>query len=250
MKGYLRKIIPFSAVDGPGNRTVIFLQGCNLNCWYCHNPETIEIASSVSLSEAETNSSMDLHVVKAVSVEELCEHVRPYYDYTSGITFSGGECTVQSEFLIAVCQQLHKEGRSILIDTNGYAAEETYRKLIPYVEGFMFDIKAYDESEHIKLTGKSNQLIMSNLNMTAAEGKLYEVRTVIVPEVLSNDVTVGAIAKFIGEKSPKTRFKLIKYRPYGVRDSFAHLMTTPDSAYMAKLFKLAKDAGAQDVILL
>lgn len=250
MKGYLRNVIPFSAVDGPGNRTVIFLQGCNLNCWYCHNPETIEIASSVSLSEPAASTSNNLQGVKSVSVEELCERLRPYYDYTSGITFSGGECTLQSEFLIAACQQLYNEGRSILIDTNGYAAEETYRRLLPLVEGFMFDLKAYDEAEHIKLTGKSNQPILKNMDLVAKEGKLYEVRTVIVPEVLSNEATVRAIAKFIREKSPHTRYKLIKYRPFGVRDAFVNLMTTPDGAYMAMLFKLAKEAGAQDIILL
>jgi pyruvate formate lyase activating enzyme len=239
MIGYLRNIIPYSAVDGPGNRTVVFLQGCNLNCLYCHNPETIQIASTTNLIEH----------VKQVTVEDLCERLRPYYDFTSGITFSGGECTLQSEFLIAVCGQLRAENRHILIDTNAYANAETIAQLIPLVDGFMVDIKAYEDSEHIELTGKSNQIILKNLSMIAQAKKLYEIRTVIVSELLSNEMTVKAVSEFIADKTPQTRYKLIKYRPHGVRNEYINQMKSPEAAYMGKLFKLAKDSGVGDIIL-
>lgn len=239
MIGYLRNIIPYSAVDGPGNRTVVFLQGCNLNCLYCHNPETIQIASMTNLIEH----------VQAVMVEELCKMLRPYYDFTSGITFSGGECTLQSDFLIAVCHQLKAENRHILIDTNAYANVETITQLIPLADGFMVDVKAYDDLDHIKLTGKSNQIVLKNLATIAAAEKLYEVRTVIVSDLLSNEVTVKAVSEFLASNSPRTRYKLIKYRPHGVRTEYANLMKSPDAAYMGKLFKLAKDSGARDIIL-
>lgn len=240
MNGYLRNIIPFSAVDGPGNRTAVFLQGCNLNCWYCHNPETIEIAS-----DSNPVSGSEL-----ISAKALCERIMTYADFTSGVTFSGGECSVQSDFLIEVCRLLKEKGRHILIDTNGYMNEATLEQLIKTTDGFMFDVKAFQEADHLKLTGKSNDKILANLNRAAEAGMLYEVRTVILPELLDNEATVTAVANFIGQKSPETRYKLIRYRSHGVREDYVKQMTPPETAYMAKLFKLAKEQGAGEVILL
>jgi pyruvate formate lyase activating enzyme len=242
MEAIVRNIIPFSSVDGPGNRTAIFLQGCNFNCWYCHNPETIQILNASNIETVEG--------VKVMTVEDLCATVRPYYDFTSGITFSGGECSVQGEFLAACCKQLKKEGRHILIDTNGYINQETLDRLLPVVDGFMFDIKAFDDEEHLKLTGKHNKLIWDNMIQVAQAGKLYEIRTVIVPEVLNNELTVQNVAEFIVNSSPATRYKIIKYRTHGVREMYAQQMHSPDSAYVAKLFKLAKEKGVQELIML
>ncbi len=240
MTGFVRNIIPFSSVDGPGNRTAVFLQGCNFNCWYCHNPETIQIMT--------TGTSID--GVQEITPEELCYQLRPYYDFTSGITFSGGECTVQGEFLTACCQKLKDEGQHILIDTNGHMNDAVLNALLPFVDGFMFDIKAIDEAEHKTLTGVGNQTILKNMAKVAAAGKLYEVRTVVVPDTLNNEHTVKTVADIIAKTSPQTRYKLIKYRPHGVRETYLNQLNTPDNAYMGKLFKLAKEQGVKELILL
>lgn len=240
MNGFIRNIIPFSSVDGPGNRTAVFLQGCNFNCWYCHNPETIQLATSDNPIEG----------VQELTPEELCYQLRPYYDFTSGITFSGGECTVQGEYLIACCEQLKNEGQHILIDTNGHMNESTLNRLLPIVDGFMFDIKAFDEAEHLTLTGVGNKKVLANMSQVAEAGKLYEVRTVVVPETLNNEYTITSVAAFIAMHSPQTRYKLIKYRPHGVRESYLQHLSTPDNAYMGRLYKLAKEQGVKELILL
>ena len=84
-------IIPFSWVDGPGNRFVIFLQGCNFDCKACHNPQTIPLDS--------------VHA-KRMSVDELLEQIRDAMPHISGVTVSGGEATLQAEFVYSLFLKL------------------------------------------------------------------------------------------------------------------------------------------------
>ncbi len=238
MVGFVRNIIPFSAVDGPGNRTVIFLQGCNLNCWYCHNPETIQIF------ENEGDG------VKALEVSALVKEVKKYQDFISGVTISGGECSVQSTFLIELCKALKAEGIHILIDTNGLMSEMTLEQLESCVDGFMFDVKAEDEVVHKALTGASNTVIQRNMLKIAQREKLYEIRTVIYAQMQSPEKTIDFVSRFITEWSPQTRYKLIQYRAHGVRSEFIEQLGEVSRSEMAKLFKRAMDRGVKTVILI
>lgn len=245
MDGFVRSIIPFSAVDGPGNRTVIFLQGCNFNCWYCHNPETIEIATD----------SKPVESVPKRTIEEIVQWVKPYFDFTSGITLSGGECSVQALFLIELCAALKKEGRHILIDTNGHMSLETLHELSKYCDGFMFDLKAADTNDHKLITGQESERVIDNCIEAAKMGLLYELRTVVAISADDNgpfhaEMTVAKGAEIIAVYSPSTRYKLIKYRSHGVRPEYASFMKEPDQATMGKLFKLAKDRGVKEIILI
>ena len=129
MNGYLNKIIPFSSVDGPGNRTAIFLQGCNFDCVYCHNPETINHcincsfcvsscpveALSVNREERRVLFNPALCVecdactkkchrnstpkYKVQSADDIMKEIENYRPFIQGITVSGGECTLQAPFL-------------------------------------------------------------------------------------------------------------------------------------------------------
>lgn len=245
MEGYVRSIIPFSAVDGPGNRTVIFLQGCNFNCWYCHNPETIQIATA--------SSSVDGVPIR--TVEEVVQWVKPYFDFTSGITISGGECTVQATFLIQLCTALKEEGRHILIDTNGHMAIETLDALCQCCDGFMFDLKASDPKAHQAITGLGSERVIENCLEAAKRGLLYELRTVVALSTEKDgpfhaEETVLRGAEIIATYSPSTRYKLIQYRSHGVRAEKASFMKEPDKATMGRLFKLAKDRGVKEIILI
>ena len=105
IKGVINKILPFSSVDGPGNRTGIFMQGCNFNCAYCHNPETIEIGHS--------------KLTLSMTVEEVIKEIVKTKAFISGITVSGGECTLQQEFLTALFKEVKKMDLSTFVDTNG-----------------------------------------------------------------------------------------------------------------------------------
>ena len=110
MEAVVNKIIPFSAVDGPGNRTAIFLQGCNFNCQYCHNPETIGKKNPYT---------------KLMTPEEVMAEVEKNIPFVRGITVSGGECTLQADFLKELFTLAKSRGLTTLVDSNGsYAFDE------------------------------------------------------------------------------------------------------------------------------
>lgn len=240
MKGQIRNIIPFSAVDGPGNRTVIFLQGCNLNCWYCHNPETIQNLKVGDYLEGVTE----------MDEEALVDKIEPYKPFISGVTISGGECTVQSEFLISLCQKLKSKNYHVLIDTNGQMSAQTRECLAEVVDGFMFDLKTVDAIEHKALTGVDNETINANLIRVADLGKLYEVRTVIFGTMKEPEKTVDFVCQLIVEKSPQTRYKIIQYRAHGVREAYKESLGDIDRSLVAQLYKRAKDHGVMELILI
>lgn len=238
MKGYLRKIIPFSSVDGPGNRTAIFLQGCNFNCLYCHNPETIEIASL----------SKTIKDVQLIDSSELVEKALEYKDFIKGITISGGECTVQIEFLLEVCKKLKDKNIEVYIDTNGHLPLKHFMELTKYVDMFMFDIKSWNNDEHIGLTGLGNEKVIENFKYAMGEGKVFEVRTVIVPEILNNHQTVLEVSRLASSFVHKIRYKLIKFRNKGVQGKLKGI-NSPSDDYMSQLKDVALENGIQDVII-
>lgn len=238
IKAHIRKIIPFSSVDGVGNRTGIFLQGCNLDCRYCHNPETIHIFKRMETIE---NG-------KIMSVDEIVDEVMQYKDFTSGVTLSGGECTIHFEFLSALILALKARDIHVLIDTNGLVNDRDMQALIRIADGFMLDIKSIDELEHIQLTGKSNLQILSNAHAIAKEGKLVEVRTVIVPDVLDNENNVNQTSRLIVKYDQAIRYKLIKYRQIGVREN-RMLSESPTDGYMKTLKEIAENNGCSNILV-
>lgn len=238
LKGYVNKIIPFSAVDGPGNRMAIFFQGCNMNCLYCHNPETIEIASEKNIVEG----------VRALSLEEVLAEIDRVRPFITGITTSGGECSLQMDFLTELFGQVRKLGLTSFIDTNGLI-DLSYRE--DFVSSFdmaMVDCKSFDPEEHKMLTGVDNRNVIKNIEYLAGLGKLFEVRTVVVPEILDNEYNVDKISRLIASLDPKIRYKLIKYRPMGIREDLIH-KKMPSNKDMAKLYALAHKNGLRDIVI-
>lgn len=237
IKGYVRKILPFSSVDGPGNRTIIFLQGCSFRCGYCHNPETIALGSAITTGEVQLRTP-----------EEIVQEVMKFKNFISGVTLSGGECTLQPEFLLALVQALKKEAFHILIDTNGDFDQAYYERLRPWVDGFMLDVKSVDPSAHKTLTGEDNKKVLENLHRMANDQTLYEVRTVIVPDWPDNAATVEHVSQVLASKSPGTRYKLIRFRPHGVVGLYREI-PMPTEPEMEKLKSLALNTGLSQVIL-
>lgn len=235
MKAFFRNVIPFSAVDGPGNRSVIFLQGCNLNCMYCHNPETISFGLQEGVSE--------------LTPEGLLDVVKPYVPFISGLTISGGECTTQPAFLEAFCGLAQKEGIHVLLDSNGLMSADWLQRLMKVSNGFMFDVKMVDADKHRALTGVDNAQILANVTMALEQSAVYEIRTVLFEESDAMTATVTWVAQQIVKAGYDLRYKLILYRNHGVRTEFQTQLPGASRAYGASLFKLAKDLGVQTVIL-
>ncbi|CEH34325.1 YjjW family glycine radical enzyme activase [Romboutsia lituseburensis] len=238
----VNKIIPFSCIDGPGNRTAIFFQGCNFKCTYCHNPETINkcinckkcvLVCPVKALEIKDEkviwnedkcvqcdncirecSHLSTPKTKDFSVDELFNQIKEISPFIQGITVSGGECTLNADFLIELFKKVKNElGLTCFVDTNGGIDLSEYKELVDITDKFMLDVKSIDEDEHIKVTGTSNDIVLKNLKYLLDNNKLYEVRTVIAPN-LDNEKTVLEVSKIIKDKC---KYKFNAYRKYGVR---------------------------------
>ena len=270
----VNKIIPFSNVDGPGNRTSIFFQGCPFNCLFCHNPETIHLcqncgacvascpAGALSLSadgtvrwdpskcvQCDTCIKICLHdaspKVRRMTVDEVMTEIRRSAPYIQGITTSGGECTLQNEFLIELFTQAHAIGKTCLIDSNGSFDFERDPRVLAVSEGVMLDVKAVEQSWNDSLISYPRETVLKNLDYLLAVGKLYEVRTILFPgRDKENEETVRYVSAHIQDGC---FYKLIRYRPFGVRERYQKLLgeDETDSAYAERFAELAHELGAK-----
>ena len=199
-------IIPFSWVDGPGNRFVLFLQGCNFNCVACHNPQTIPLHTPGA-------SLMDVH--------EVLEEIRAAMPYISGVTVSGGEATVQYEFVVELFSEIKQReefaGLTTFIDSNGSAAQHVWEALAPYTDGIMLDLKALDEESHIALTGSPNTAVLESIKYLDSISKLYEVRLLLVPGRNDSDEVLIKTAIWLKGVNPDMKIKINAFKSHGVR---------------------------------
>jgi len=269
----VNKIIPFSSVDGPGNRTSIFLQGCNFDCKYCHNPETRNIcvkqcpAKALSLIDGKVSYDIskccncDTCIklcpngsspkIREMTSKEVFHEIKKQIPFIRGITVSGGECTRYPQFLEELFRLCQEKKLGTLIDSNGSLDFQEYKSLLNVTDGVMLDVKAYDLKDHIKVTSVSNENVIKVAKYLASIGKLYEVRTVVVPELFCVEQTVEQTARllapFLGLKD--IRYKLIAYRPMGVRKEYSHYKV-PDSIYMNRLASIVEKEGFHNIIII
>lgn len=277
MKAKINKIIPFSNVDGPGNRTSIFFQGCHFKCLYCHNPETINLCNNCldcasvcpkgALSVVDNKVQYDINKcincdscikvckhlsspkIVEYSVEELVEKIKETKPFIRGITTSGGECTLYHNYLYELFKEVKKLDLTCLIDSNGCLPFESMEELIDISDGVMLDVKAIDDSFHQYLTSQSNDIVLKNLTYLLNKNKLEEVRTVILPNQEEENIkTVKEVSKIIGSK---VRYKLIKYRYFGVREEGINVFskTIVDDKTMKRMQEVALSYGCNTTII-
>lgn len=185
---------------------------------------------------------------KQYSANELYNEIEKYLIFTSGITFSGGECTLQYDFLLEMLKKTKVRGISAYIDTNLNIETEKLAELSKYFDKAMPDIKAFDSRLHTKLTGVDSDLMLKNFEFLLKNDKIYEVRTVVIPEFLDNEQTVFDTSKMIAKYNSKIRYKLIKYRKHGVKNpDFAD---EPSDELMEKLKKTSEKNGCENVVLI
>lgn len=278
-EAHVNRIIPFSSVDGPGNRTAVFLQGCNLNCLYCHNPETRALCVHCGACVAKCpEGALRMEKGKVIfdpvkckgcdtcimtcpndssprtrlmTAKALMNEIEKQMPFIRGITVSGGECMLYPDFLTELFKLCKEKGLHTLIDSNGSVDFEPFQELLDVTDGVMLDIKAYRSDEHRKVTGSDNEEILKNAVYLAARGKLFEIRTVVVEELFDPEEVICNIADHLYKVTDiaKLRYKLIAYRPYGVRESYRYFKV-PEEATMQKLKKVAQDAGFKDIIII
>jgi YjjW family glycine radical enzyme activase len=250
--GLITDVIEFSAVDGPGNRFVVFTQGCNLDCVACHNPYTINpcidcgdcvtTCPSGALSidaagkvawDAGTCTGGDTCIdvceydstpkARTLAVGALIERIRPAAPFLSGVTVSGGEATQQAGFVRALFTAIKAEPDlarlTCFVDTNGDADAATWELLSPVMDAAMVDLKCLDDAIHRRLTGSGNEPILASIQLLARLKKLHEVRLLLVPGLNDADDLLAATGRWLASVDPRMRVKVIGFRHHGVRTS-------------------------------
>ncbi len=183
-----------SFVDGPGIRTTVFFKGCNLKCKWCHNPESQSFKPQIMFHKSKCVGCGKCYEVCPTKLNgcvlcgkcaEVCMHDarqlcgkeytpeqvlnevikdKTFYDVSGGgVTFSGGECMLQIDFLYEVLKLCKENGIHTAVDTAGAIKWEFFEKILPYTDLFLYDMKAFSEEKHIEGTGVSNKLILENL---------------------------------------------------------------------------------------
>ena len=278
VRATVNKIIPFSSVDGPGNRTAVFLQGCNFNCKYCHTPETINdcIHCGACLPHcgpgaiAMVDGRVQYDIAKCVlcdecfhhcpngssprtrflTAEEVMAEVRKNLPFIRGITVSGGECTLWRDFLVELLTLAKAEGLHTLLDSNGTHDFSADPELMAVTDGVMLDVKAWDPEDHKRVTGVDNSMVLRNLRWLAENGKLPEVRTVVVPELFDYEGTIRSVSRLLKDTGRlDTRYKVICYRPMGVRAEYKAFQQ-PSQALLQHLAGVAESYGLTDVVII
>ncbi|MEZ9594277.1 YjjW family glycine radical enzyme activase [Shewanella sp. 10N.261.52.F9] len=281
----VNQIIPFSCVDGPGSRLVIFLQGCNFNCKNCHNPYTIDMcdncgncvatcpANALSLtynaqgkpqvvwnSNSCTQCDTCLSTcpkqsspkTRQYSVPQMLEQIRKQVHFINGITVSGGEATLQLPFIIELFKAIKTSDDlahlSCMIDSNGYVSEGGWQQVMPYLDGAMIDLKSWQEHTHRYITGRDNHRVFSSLKLLAEQNKLYEIRLLYIPKISDIDTEVNAIAGYLTQLPASVRVKLNAFQHHGVTGEARQWETCSEEKMLELAARLAEH-GVANLIL-
>jgi pyruvate formate lyase activating enzyme len=243
------KILTYSIVDGPGNRLVLFLQGCNFDCTACHNPHTIgecnNCGDCVPACHADALSMVNGRIVfnpltcdqcddclevcpidanpmvREYSVENILALAREHRPFLTGITVSGGEPTRQLRFVVALFEAIKSDealaGLDCFIDSNGYLGTAGWETLLPVTDGVMLDIKSFRDAAHRELTGKGHRKSLQSARILHEAGKLYELRFLLVPGVTDSDDELDGLIEFVNGLGGDVRVKLNAFQHHGVR---------------------------------
>lgn len=239
MDGTIFDIKEFAVFDGPGIRITVFLKGCPLRCQWCHNPEGLSAKPELMVSTQNCThcgkcTAICKHPEKCIScgdcilscpqnLRKICGEVyssdklssllNSHADYLNsidgGVTFSGGEPTLQGEFLLEVLEKLPNLHKAI--ETCGYCDYDLFGKIIEKLDLVMMDLKIIDSEKHKHFTGVSNEKILKNLEQLIKSEKPFIVRIPVIPDVNDNDENFIATAELL--KNAKN-LQLVELLPY------------------------------------
>ena len=250
-KGLVFGIQHFSIHDGDGIRSNVFLKGCPLRCLWCHNPEGLSAQIEIQYIQNKCcgcgrcgyifKNMHDLYIKseeekqqyakkclygalelvgKWMSVKEVIDDVmkdlRFFKKSNGGITVSGGEPMMQPDFSLALLKEAKKQGIQTAMETSGFASLEQYKKVLPYVDEFLWDYKETDETKHKKFTGVSNQQILKNLDALYKDGANIILRCPIIPGLNDTEEHFRGIAKRSREMKDLKGVELMPYHKFGV----------------------------------
>ena len=203
MQGYIHSIETMGLVDGPGIRVVIFIQGCPLRCLFCHNPDTWK--------------KNENYLTTSKEIVDTVRKYRSYIEDNGGITLSGGEPLYQSEFTLDILKMCKKAGIHTCLDTSGVGYDKKYLEdILKYTDLIILDIKAIDEDNYKKMTGKSMEEFNYFLNKVQKLQKKLWLRQVIVPTINDDIDYIKRLKKYISKIRNVEKVELLPYHTMGV----------------------------------
>ena len=245
-KAILFDIARNSYVDGPGIRTTVFFKGCNLHCAWCHNPESQSAKPQMmfykhkctgcgkckekcpnALEKCDLCSKCTLycpHDAREIcgneyTVNEVLREVvkdKKFYENSGGgVTFSGGECMLQIEFLTEVLKACKENGIHTAVDTAGHVPYERFEKILPYTDLFLYDVKCFDSEKHKQYTGVRNELILENLKNLLATDTPVWIRIPIIPTVNDTEEEIQQFKDYIFSCGKPEKIELLSYHAMG-----------------------------------
>lgn len=283
MRGLVSRLLEHSFVDGPGNRAVVFMQGCHLRCLYCHNPQTQAecdgcgacvpgcpgralrldgarlpgAAGRPLIWDPDLCQGCDQCIMvcqhradpraRWYTVDDLAAWLTPIAPFVSGVTVTGGEPLLQSDFAGALCRRVQEMGLSTLIETSAALDFAALAPVLPWLDGALVDLKVWDEERHRDLTGAGNELVKENLRRLAALGKLAEVRVPVIPGYSDTVENMAAVARFVAKLDPAIPLRLQRFRTHGTIGVARH-WPSPTDATMDRLLAVARSAGVAEVV--
>lgn len=203
MKGYIHSLETMGLYDGPGIRVVVFMQGCPLRCLFCHNPDTWLKTSKLKMTPSE--------------LVDKVRHYRSYIENGGGITLSGGEPLYQSSFTLETFKLCKVAGINTCLDTSGTGYD---KKLLPeilkYTDLVMLDVKAINNKDYTKMTGKSIEEVEYFIKVLNESNKKVWIRQVIVPTINDNEEYILNLKKYISKIKNVEKIELLPYHTMGV----------------------------------
>ncbi len=231
IKGNIHSIQSLGTVDGPGIRFVVFLQGCNLRCGCCHNPDTWEMSGGTEYTAEEI-------VQKVIRYKE-------YFGEAGGITLSGGEPLLQADFAYEVFSLCHKEGINTCLDTSGSILNDSVKKLLTVTDRVLLDIKYTSDKQYREHVGCSMEKPLEFLAFLNDKKIPVTIRQVIIPTLTDNEENIKRLKELASQHPVVDKIELLpfrkicqtKYDNMGIRFKFGNI-PEPTRDKMQELNKL------------
>ena len=200
--GKIHSFESLGAVDGPGIRFVVFMQGCHLRCKYCQNRDT-----------------WDINEGKSYTVKEVVEKILRYKNYilasNGGVTLSGGEPLLQQDFVIALFRELKRHNISTCLDTSGmFSITDKIKQIVDLTDIFLLDIKCINDETCKWLTGSSNKLELEFAKYINNKNKRIWIRQVLVPGITDKEEDLLKLKEFLKSINVE-KFEFLPYHDLG-----------------------------------
>ena len=248
-KGRIFNVQRFSIHDGPGIRTIVFFKGCFMRCRWCCNPESQEYAV-----QAMIENGKEKIVGQDITVAELMTEILSDSNYYSrsggGVTLSGGEILGQPDFARDLLHACKEHGLHTAVESTAVTDFETIRKILPYLDLYLMDIKHMDSAKHKANTGVGNERILENARRLAESDVELIIRTPVVPGFNDTAEEIKAISKFAASLPGVKEHHLLPYHRLG-QDKYNGLgraytlaeIVPPTKEKMQYLLSVAEESG-------